>query len=294
MQPLVSVIMPCLDCADTLALALASLLAQTYQNWEAIIVDDGSTQPIRSVLSKFDDARVKYVRLKCNQGRGYARQVALSEAQGDFLAILDADDWYYPWKLQNQLEYFAKYPEAVLVAPGLAVVNKDNELVGVRGTADSGGIRVCPALRKLASVTIVHAPIMTRMAVAKLVGYDHKFRISEDEEFLLKVTQQGPHVIVPDVLYVYSEIESQSLKKQLQSYRATRKIFLKHLGESPVTAVRQIVATWIKAAVYVGAYSVGLGKALVARRSQRPTEMQVQEFWRARKAVLERLSEVEA
>jgi glycosyltransferase involved in cell wall biosynthesis len=293
MMPLVSVIIPCWNCADTLPLAIASLLAQTHKNWEAVIVDDGSAVPLRSYEEGFNDPRIKQIRLESNHGRGYAREAALAEAHGEYLALLDADDWYYPQKLQTQLECFVDYPEAVLVASALAVVDGDNKLVGIRGHRGSNLVRVFQPAGGLESVSIVHAPCMIRMSVAKAVGYDPTLRYSEDEDFLMRVTKRGPYVLMPMVLYAYSEIKSQSLGKQLRSYSATRRIFARHLKDSPVAATVQIAATWLKAAVYLGAYSLGVGDALVARRSFRPTYSHVQEFILAREVVLEKLMTVE-
>ncbi len=275
-------------------MALASLLAQTYSNWEAIVVDDGSQQPLRKIAGMYGDPRISYIRLKSNHGRGYARQVALLESRGDFLAVLDADDWYYPWKLQFQLDVFAEYPEALMVAPGLAIFDKNYSLTGIRLSGDPYTRRYSPPMRGLQAVKIVHAPAMTRMETARRAGYDARLRFSEDEKFLMQVARLGPYVIIPNVLYAYSEMQSQSLRKQLRSYSATRKIYLEQMREYPYMVACQVAATWMKSVVYIGAHCAGLDEALVGRRSLKPAEIHIQEFLCARKTVLAKMDDARA
>ena len=294
MGPLISIIIPAFNAAATLPMALASLLAQTYSNWEAIVVDDGSQQPLRKVAGMYGDPRISYIRLNSNRGRGYARQVALLECRGDFLAVLDADDWYYPWKLQFQLDVFAEYPEALMVAPGLAIVDKNYSLTGIRLSGDPYIRRYCPPLLGLQAMKIVHAPAMTRMEAARSAGYDPRLRFSEDEKFLMRVARLGPYVIIPNVLYAYSEMQSQSLRKQLRSYSATRKIYLEQMREYPYMVACQVAATWMKSVVYIGAHCAGLDEALVGRRSLPPAETHIQEFLCARETVLAKMADARA
>ena len=89
-SPLVSVMMPCFNAAETLPMALASLLAQTHARWEAVIVDDGSTDATWDVLRAVDDPRLRVERFPENRGRGAARQRCLEMARGDFLSMLDS------------------------------------------------------------------------------------------------------------------------------------------------------------------------------------------------------------
>jgi glycosyltransferase involved in cell wall biosynthesis len=111
MRPLISVIMPAFNAADTILFALASLQAQTCGDWECIIVDDGSTDGSEQSVQAVCDARLRFHRLDRNQGRGYARQYGLTLAQGKYVAFLDADDWIYPNKLRDQLQLLEDEPE---------------------------------------------------------------------------------------------------------------------------------------------------------------------------------------
>ena len=125
-------------------MALASLLAQTYQNWECVFVDDGSTDSPEGLVKGAKDGRIRYHRLDRNVGRGAASQFALEKSKGDFIAILDADDWYYPGKLERQIEALRREDAVALLSAGMAIVDTRNRLVGVRGFSGDDKITFGP------------------------------------------------------------------------------------------------------------------------------------------------------
>ena len=99
---MVSVMMPCFNAEQTLPMALASLRAQSHESWEAVVVDDGSSDGTWDALNDFGEPRLRLERFDTNRGRGAARQRCLEMARGDFLSFLDADDWLFPNKLAPQ------------------------------------------------------------------------------------------------------------------------------------------------------------------------------------------------
>lgn len=103
-RPRISIIMPAYNSAATIGAALASVVAQTFTDWEALIVDDGSTDPLASALAGFAaDPRIRLLRLAQNSGVCAARNAGLDAACGEFVAFLDADDAWLPEKLAWQL-----------------------------------------------------------------------------------------------------------------------------------------------------------------------------------------------
>lgn len=106
-MPMVSVIIPLYNSESFLQVALDSLLAQTYGDWEAILVDDGSTDQSFEIASKYSshDPRMIAIRQPYNMGAAKARNRALRRASGRFIAYLDSDDYWYPDKLGAQLDY---------------------------------------------------------------------------------------------------------------------------------------------------------------------------------------------
>ena len=102
---LVSVIMPTYNCGRFIKESIDSVLAQTYANWELLIVDDCSTDETESVVRRYKDKRIHYWRNAHNEGAALTRNKALREAKGKYIAFLDADDLWLPEKLEKQIAF---------------------------------------------------------------------------------------------------------------------------------------------------------------------------------------------
>ena len=107
MKDLVSIVMPTYNHGRYISRALDSVIAQTYKSWEAIIVDNYSTDNTSDIIASYSDSRIKH--LKINNGGiiGVSRNLGLAEAKGDWIAFLDSDDWWEQSKLESSL-YEAK------------------------------------------------------------------------------------------------------------------------------------------------------------------------------------------
>lgn len=104
----VSIIMPSYNTASFIAASIESVLVQTYENWELIIVDDCSTDNTDDVVSRFKDARIRYLKNDKNSGAAISRNRALREAKGKWIAFLDSDDIWIPDKLEKQIAFMEK------------------------------------------------------------------------------------------------------------------------------------------------------------------------------------------
>ena len=105
MNELVSVIMPSYNTARFIKEAIESVLNQTYQNFEIIIVDDCSTDNTDEVIAAITDERIKYIKNQKNSGAAISRNRALREARGKWIAFLDSDDVWLPEKLEKQIAF---------------------------------------------------------------------------------------------------------------------------------------------------------------------------------------------
>jgi glycosyltransferase involved in cell wall biosynthesis len=112
----VSIVIPVYNGGRTIRAALCSVFAQTYRDFEVIVVDDGSTDDTSESVS-FSGGAVTYLS-QANGGPGRARNTALARANGRFIAFLDADDVWFPTKLERQVAYFKAFPQAGLVHTG--------------------------------------------------------------------------------------------------------------------------------------------------------------------------------
>lgn len=107
---LVSIITPTYNCGAYIAETIDSVIAQTYTNWEMVIVDDCSTDDTAEIVRHYteNDKRVKYHKLPENSGAAVARTTAMRLAQGNYMAFLDSDDLWMPDKLEKQLDFMRK------------------------------------------------------------------------------------------------------------------------------------------------------------------------------------------
>lgn len=287
-RPQVSVVMPCYNAAETLPWALASLLAQTFGDWECIVVDDGSTDHPEEAVAASGDPRIRLVRLAENQGRAAARQAGLDLAEGALLAKLDADDWYYPEKLARQVEVMAALPGVGLVSTGIAIEDALRRITGVRARGPAGELRVHEALDRLVTSPVAHAPSMVRMEIAKRHGYDRRLRRSEDADFLLRAMMEARFCVLHDVLYAYAEYRSVAKAQLVDAYRQRMRMFWGHRRRYPLGAALRVAESAGKLAAYRLAFAAGRETALVRRRSHAPSEGDVQDY----QAALARVSEV--
>ena len=109
-NPLVSIMMPAYNAAEFVGQAIDSVLAQTYQIWELVIVDDGSCDDTVSIVKSYPHPRIKLITQE-NRGESAARNTALAHMRGDLVAFLDADDCYLPQHLKETVNYLNQHPE---------------------------------------------------------------------------------------------------------------------------------------------------------------------------------------
>lgn len=105
MNELVSIIMPSYNTGKFIKKTINSVINQTYNNWELIIVDDGSTDNTDEVVRAIKDDRIKYIKNKVNKGAAISRNIALREAKGRWIAFLDSDDLWKEDKLEKQIKF---------------------------------------------------------------------------------------------------------------------------------------------------------------------------------------------
>ena len=213
-QPLVSVHMPVFNGEETIEKALRSLRLQTHENWEAVIVNDGSKDRTREIVQSVNDARFRLIDLPENRGRAYARQVALENSTGDFIAYLDCDDFYHPAKLERQLDYFYSFPEVSYCGCGFGSLDLDGSLRRVRGKKS-----IEPLTFRFGDVfPFAPAVSMIRTDVAEACSYNTKMRLGEDTDYFSRALRGEKYGAISDVLYFYREYGSITLKKILSSY----------------------------------------------------------------------------
>ncbi len=283
MEPgLVSVIMPCYNTAHLAPMALASLLAQTHPEWECLCVDDGSQDGLAEVVGRARDARIRFLRLDENRGRGRARQAAQQAIRGEFVAMLDADDWWYPSKLEKQVAYLRRHSDVALVGAGLAIVDASGQMLGQRCCQPSDPAKQ----QRLAPPQLAFATVCLRAAALARHPFDPTFTIAEDVDWLLRVALAERHASIGEPLYAYFEGNTFNLRKRLSAAAALLRIWRKHALRYPAQACWQSALTLAKAGGFGLAVALGQQTRMLARRSLPPTQDATSEHQAALRAVL--------
>lgn len=133
MGELVSIIMPSYNTGRFIAESIQSVLAQTYTNWELLIVDDSSTDDTDVVVAQFSNSRIRYLKNEKNSGAAVSRNWALREAKGRWIAFLDSDDLWHPEKLEKQLAFMEKN-DCSFSYTAYVEIDEDSEPRGVEVT----------------------------------------------------------------------------------------------------------------------------------------------------------------
>ena len=127
--PTVSLVMPVYNRADLVGRAIESILNQTFQDFEFVIVDDGSTDNTRAVLNTWAnrDRRIRVIGYSQNKGISYARQYGLENARGEFVAVMDSDDVSFPNRLDVTVRYLRDHPDVMAVSARVVRFNDQSE-----------------------------------------------------------------------------------------------------------------------------------------------------------------------
>ena len=228
----ISVITPTYNRARFLPAAVASVLSQTFGDFELIIVDDGSEDNTPDVLKPFfADRRVRYVYQE-NQGQSHARNLALKQATGDFIAFLDSDDVWAPDKLEKQLAVFRANSEVDIVHGDEATINEQGSVVSLQNMRRYSG-RITRYLLADNSVSITTA-LVRRRCFDEMGGFDTSVGVADDYELWLRFSARYCYQYEPGIVASYRVMADQISSDKRRRYAANERIiqqFLARYGE---------------------------------------------------------------
>ncbi len=223
---LVSVIIPTYNRADTVGHAVESVRAQTFTNYEIIVVDDGSRDNTAAVVARFGDA-VRYI-AQLNGGVAVARNRGVAEARGRYVAFLDSDDAWLPAKLERQMALVAQRPELGFVYAEARAVDESGRELGTKPAQRP----VSDTLETLLQGNFI--PTLTvvarRDAVQAVGGFDPQLRGPEDYDLWMRLAARYPFAGVRETLAVYYQSSAGLSGDPNKIYAEYLKIFRKLLG----------------------------------------------------------------
>jgi len=232
-MPLVSVVIPTYNHANFIGKALKSILDQTYQNWEAIVIDNQSTDQTHEILKKYKDPRIKYFKINNNGIIAKSRNFGIKIAKGEWVAFLDSDDYWTSGKLSTCFEYSKKQVD---------LIYHDMEIVTIKQKLFGRKINRTRRLQKPILIDLLtngnpisNSSVIVKKKFLEKVGLIDECKdlvASEDYNTWLKISNLTDEFLyIPKKLgYYFVHEKSMSQKNMSPSYRQATCKFLSFLN----------------------------------------------------------------
>ncbi len=227
-SPTISVVMPAYNAGDHVIPAIRSILVQTVEDFELIVVDDGSTDDTAAVVDSFDDDRIRLIQLEKNVGIAAARNTGIEEARGEYVACHDADDRSRPDRFERQLEFLESREAIAAVGTGARLVDESGELIARRHVLTD------VSLSDLVEENyFVHASMMfRRSALEEVGGYDGWFEPADDFELILRLAAEFELRNIDEPMYEIQIREDSTYGSHLEEMWLYSIIAVKKVTES--------------------------------------------------------------
>lgn len=202
--PKVSVLMPVYNCGKYLVNSIESILCQTYNDFELIVINDGSDDQSLNIISSFDDPRIHLVDNGINLGVVTSLNKGLDCARGEYVARMDADDICLRFRLEKQVLFLEQHPETSVVASRIVVIDNEGDEIGfwdndLKATISEEIERYLPIRN-----CIAHPSVMFRKEVVDRYRYRDTGLHAEDYDLWLRMVSDGIKIEkIPEVLLEY-------------------------------------------------------------------------------------------
>ena len=250
----VSVIIPAYNRAETLPVALDSLLAQTYVDFEAIVVDDGSTDNTRAVAEEYckKDPRIIYYYQE-NKERSAARNQGIRLSRGEYITFLDSDDMYFPEKIKKQVAVLDSVKDSDFVYGYYKAMDQNGNIIE-GGAAPvyllSGNIY--PEIMRYTGVCIPMSGVMVRKKLLeKTGGFDETMTVNEDQDLWRRAARVTRIEQIQEALTAYRVRPDEAVRKNLwRAYKGRMFYYRKAIEED------KKLSGYFKTLLYTELYAV--------------------------------------
>jgi glycosyltransferase involved in cell wall biosynthesis len=193
-----------------IAKTLESVLAQTFTDFEIIIVNDGSTDGSEAIIKSFDDNRIHYFSQE-NQGAAAGRNAAIKNASTKYIALLDADDFWFPHYLEEQNRLIKKYPNEFIFATAQEIIKNNKSFPKPyslpKGFEKEGILNYFEASSK-ASILHSSSTVLKKEVFDEVGYYDHSIKIEQDTDLYIRLGLKYPVVFSNRICSSYYIIEN--------------------------------------------------------------------------------------
>lgn len=218
--PKVSVVIPVYNRERYLAEAIDSVLAQTFADFELLIVDDGSQDRTVEIAKSYRDPRIRIVQHERNQGVAAARNTGVTQARGTYVAFQDSDDIAYPDRLARQVAFLDSHPDYAAVGAWIDWMGEDGRPLGKakRKATDTEDI----AAQSLFRAGLENTTAMVRRTELARYPYDERFAVSEDFDLWTRIAADHKLAGLPRVLVRRRVHDRQTTRVQSARAQAAR------------------------------------------------------------------------
>ena len=266
----VSVIIPTFNRAMKTARAVASVLYQTFTDYEIIVVDDGSQDNTEAVMRQFE-GRIRYVVIPSNQGVSVARNRGIRESQAPWIAFLDSDDYWLPRKLAVQTAFFEERPKAVICQTQEIWIRNGRYANPKKRHQKPSGDIFEPSLRLC---LVSPSAVMMRRSLVEEVGlFDEALPVCEDYDLWLRIACRYPVHLIEDRLLIKEGGHADQLSSRYQGMDRFRVQALVKLMQRGYLAPRQQEALLKELSLKCRIYGMGCIKRGKGAEGARYLEM---------------------
>lgn len=226
----VSVIVPTYNTLTYLPDAIDSILKQTFEDFEIILVNDGSTDRTDQWAKKLTDPRIRYIYQE-NQGLSAARNTGIDLAQGRYVALLDADDLWEPTKLEKQVAYLEANPEVGMVHSWVSFMDEQGRSTGRIWKTYAEGMALSQLLHR--NDVAVLSVLVRRECFAKVGAFDPSLRSLEDWDMWLRLAVHYSIAVIKEPLARYRQLPGSMSRNCEVMENSFKKVINRHFDLAP-------------------------------------------------------------
>lgn len=236
----VSVIMPIYNAEKYVTKAVESILNQTFQDFELILVNDCSTDSSVQIIQSIQSSKIQLLHTPQNSGAAISRNLGIAAAKGEYIAFLDADDWAYPYRLQKQVDFLDRNPSIGLLGTWAEIIDENKNLI------DEFLLEIPQnqiAMRLIFHNCFATSSVMLRKKFA-LYQFDTTYPPAEDYELWMRLSTQTQFGIIRERLVKYlSHSQGISKLKKEQMEENVLRILRNGLGKFGLEPTEKEIAT---------------------------------------------------
>lgn len=227
-KPLVTVVLPAFNASATIADTILSILGQSYDNWELLVINDGSVDHTIDVINSFDDNRIRLINNESNKGLIYSLNRGIEYAQGKYIARIDADDIAKPNRFEHQVAFMEMHQDIIVCGSFMETFGDVSKPYTICFETTSDSIKTNFPLKP----AFGHPSVFIRKSVLDETGirYDINYKCAEDTKLWLDLMPFGEYANIPEVLMNYRISETQCTQSgNLMMIENARKCRIKYI-----------------------------------------------------------------